>query len=372
MPQTSATCNRFFPEENRALTERLDAYLDWLAGEAKAVPGFRSLLVGGGYGRGEGGIFQPSPEDKPELYNDLEFYFFGAPVGHDVLARWSHEGEERLGIEIEFKAMSPGAFARARPSMFYYDLLNRHILVAGDGAWIESLPAALSLAESIPPEEAGRLLVNRAMSLLSCLRWAGGRMELPPGFCDRIAAKLKLSLADAVLCSVGRYHWSCRERDQRLTSQRDVPPDWEKLVAWHAEGLSFKLHPRHQNIPPSAWQKTLEELRRAWVSTFLWIESRRLGVGFENARDFKNCRGRIFSAEPVWNNLMRQARDLRRSSRVPFLWGDHPRAPIWKSLALLMEGGGSCEEDAASLLGTPALRGRELEEHCRNCWKHYP
>lgn len=362
---------QFFPTEEPALRAALDSYLEWLAGEAAKENGFRALLLGGGYGRGEGGVFLDS-RGCAKLYNDLEFYYFGSPLPAGVIKRWAHEGEERLGIEIEFKSMTPEAFARVRPSMFYYDLLSRHVLVAGSDDWVASLPQELSSAASIPPEEASRLLVNRGMSLLSCLRWADGNMELPPGFCDRIAAKLKLALADSVLCSVGRYDWSCRERDRRLASQRDVPPDWEKLVAWHAEGLSFKLHPRHTDFPPADWKQPLEELRRAWVSTFLWIESRRLGLRFENARDYKDCRGSHFSAEPVWSNLMRQARDLRRSSRVPFLWGDHPRSAIWKSLALLMEGGASGEEHAATLLGKPALRGRELEEHCRACWKHYP
>ncbi len=363
---------QFFPAEEPALRAALTSYLDWLAAEAAGAGGLRAFLLGGGYGRGEGGIFRETPESDPMLYNDLEFYFFGRPVSADVLNRWIHEGEERLGIEIEVKQMSPEAFARARPSMFYYDLLSRHVPVAGDKQWVESLPAELARGESIPPEEAGRLLVNRGMSLLRCLRWAGGQVELPPGFCDRIAAKLKLALADAVLCMLGRYHWSCRERDRRLAALGDVPPHWEKLVAWHAEAIGFKLNPRHENVLPSAWQKPLDELRRAWLSTFLWIESRRLRARFETARDYRDYRGRLFPGEPAWSNLLRQARDLRRPAHVPFRGGDHPRSAIWKSLALLMEGDASGAESAARLLGTPGLRGDELEERCRDCWKHYP
>lgn len=354
------------------MAERLDAYLDWLAAEAKGVAGFRTLLLGGGYGRGEGGIYQPSPQAKPELYNDLEFYFFGGAVGRDVLERWAHEGEERLAIEIEFKAMSPRALERARPSMFYYDLLNRHILVAGEGGWLESLPADLSRAESIPPDEAGRLLVNRGMSLLRCMRWADGQMDLPEGFCDRITAKLKLALADAVLCSLGRYHWSCRERNARLSSLADVPPDWDRLAAWHGEGLAFKLHPNHKAAAREDWRRPLDDLRRAWLATFLWTESRRLGRKFGDAHDYDKFGGRLFPDEPALSNVLRQLRDVRRSSRLPFCGGDHPRSAIWRALALLMERGGAGEAAAARRLGMPGLAGQALEEHCRNCWRHYP
>ena len=363
---------KFFPGEEPALQDALSSYLDWLGGEARKADGFRALLLAGGYGRGEGGVFREGEGSPPKLYNDLEFYLFGSGVPRASLERWAHEGESRLGIEIEIKVMPPDAFARARPSMFYYDLVSRHVLVAGDKAWVESLPAELSRAESIPAEEASRLLVNRGMSLLRCARWAAGETDLPTGFCDRIAAKLKLALADAALCALGRYHWSCRERDARLAELPDAPPNWEKLRAWHAEAVEFKLHPRHGGAPLSAWREPLDELRRAWLSTFLWVESRRLGETFGSASNYAAFRGRLFPGELAWGNLLRQARDLRRSSRVPFRGGDHPRSAIWKSLALLMDGSPSCADAAARLLGTPGLRGRELEERCRDCWKHYP
>lgn len=362
----------FFPGEEPALRDALASYLAWLGGEARKVDGFRALLLAGGYGRGEGGVFCEGDGAPPKLYNDLEFYLFGAGASRDEIKRWAHEGEARLGIEIEIKVMSPDAFARARPSMFYYDLVSRHVLVAGDKAWVDSLPAEMSRAESISVEEASRLLVNRGMSLLRCARWAAGEMDLPPGFCDRITAKLKLALADVALCALGQYHWSCRERDARLGELNDAPPHWEKLRAWHAEAVDFKLHPRHGGAPPSAWREPLTELRRAWLSTFLWVESRRFGQTFGSAADYAAFRGRLFPADPAWGNLLRQVRDLRRASRVPFCGGDHPRSAIWKALALLMDGSPSGAQTAARLLGKPALRGLELEERCRDCWKHYP
>lgn len=361
----------FFPGDEPALVAALDDYLAHLSAQARKLPGFRALLLGGGYGRGEGGIFIPAEGGAPRLYNDLEFYYFGAGSGESVLREWRHEGERRFGIEIEFKAMSPDALQRARPSMFYYDLLSRHVLVAGDASWVERLPSALSDPAAIPPEEAGRLLVNRGMSLLRCLRWSAGEVNVPEGFCDRIAAKLKLALADAALCATGRYHWSCLERDRRAADLPADLPRRERLRSLHAEGVTFKFRPRHEGLSAADWRLPLEELRQAWLSTFLWCEGRRREESFPDARSYAAQRGRLFPGEPRRTNILRHVRDLGRRERVPFSTTDHPRAPLWKSLALMLDRPAD-EAAAARLLGARSLAGNDLEEHCRACWRNYP
>ncbi|MCX6969380.1 MAG: hypothetical protein NTV93_04390 [Verrucomicrobia bacterium] len=370
--QHSMTGRKYFPEELPALAADLDSYLKWLGDEVVGLPGFKALLLGGGYGRGEGGIW--IGEGAARLYNDLEFYLFAENVGADLLEKWIREGEGRLHIEIEIKVLPAAAFERARPSMFYYDLLNACIVVAGDEAWIRSLPPALRSSAAIPPLEAARLLVNRGMSLLRCLRWADGGMELPAGFCDRITSKLKLALADAVLCSLGRYHWSCRERNRLLADVADFPPDWEQLMKWHAEGVAFKFHPRHSGQAPADWQQPLGDLRAAWLRTFLWVESRRLGTGFASPQDYGNFAGRIFPEESPASNFLRQARDLARSGRVAWTGSDHPRSAVWKSLALLLDPDRTetSIEAAARLLRSPGGAAAEVEERCREAWKNYP
>ncbi len=370
--QYSMTGRKYFPEELPALAADLDSYLKWLGDEVGGLPGFKALLLGGGYGRGEGGIWMG--EGTARLYNDLEFYLFAENVGGGLLKKWIHEGERRLHIEIEIKVLPAAAFERARPSMFYYDLLSACIVVAGDEAWVRSLPPLLRSSAAVPPLEAARLLVNRGMSLLRCLRWADGGMELPAGFCDRITSKLKLALADAVLCSLGRYHWSCRERNRLLADVADFPPDWEKLMNWHAEGVAFKFHPHHSGQAAADWREPLGELRAAWLRTFLWVESRRLGNGFTSARDYAKFSGRIFPEESSASNLLRQARDLARGGRVAWTGTDHPRSAVWKSLALLLDPDRteSSIEAAARLLRSPGGSAAEVEERCREAWKNYP
>jgi hypothetical protein len=351
-----------------ALRGRVDAYLAWLEKEASAVAGLRGLLLGGGYGRGEGGVWWPEAEAEPQLYNDMEFYVFAPKVEAAVIGKWIHEGETRFGIEMEFKVMSPEAFARAEPSMFYYDLLAGHVRVAGEASWVDALPERLREARAIPPEEASRLLVNRGMSLLRCLRWSRGEGELSADFCDRITAKLKLALGDAVLCVNGLYNVSCRERQRRLVDAERVPSDWETVRAGHAEGVAFKFRPLVSGCAREDWREPLERLRALWLSTFLWVEGQRLGSVFADAAAYREFRGCLFPGEPRWKNTLRHLRDLRRSPRLPFRVGAHPRAGVWKALACLMAGD---EVNAAAELRTGA-GGSALEEHCGDVWRRYP
>jgi hypothetical protein len=145
-------------------------------------------------------------------------------------------------------------------------------------------------------------------------------------------------------------------------------------MSWHAEGVAFKFYPHHSGQSPADWQQPLGDLRAAWLQTFLWVESRRLGTGFASARDYGKFSGRIFPEESPASNLLRQARDLARGGRVTWTGADHPRSAVWKSLALLLDPGRTetSIEAAARLLRSPGGSPAEVEERCREAWKNYP
>src|SRR4051812_18402278 len=69
-----------------------------------------ALLLGGGYGRGEGGVLKTERGDRP--YNDLEFYVCLCGTHWSNARRYSaalHELAETLsgsaGVEVEFKIL---------------------------------------------------------------------------------------------------------------------------------------------------------------------------------------------------------------------------------------------------------------------------
>ena len=191
-----------------------------LHGVLRVAPAERleALFLGGGYGRGEGGVLETAAGHKP--YNDLEFYVclrgpdrfnerrYQAPL-HDLGEKLS----PFAGVDVEFKILSLHKLRHSPPSMFYYDLVVRHHRLWG----IESSLAGCDhhrSSERIPLAEATRLLMNRCSGLLFAREQLRRERFTPEeaDFVGRNHAKAQLALGDVILTAQGQYHWSCRER----------------------------------------------------------------------------------------------------------------------------------------------------------------
>ena len=229
---------RFTLDGSAALESHLQNICEQvLAGVRRLIPADRleGLLLGGGYGRGEGGVLRTPAGDLP--YNDLEFYVFVR--GQAVLAERQfrqplHELGESLspaaGLEVEFKVLTLDKLRNSPPSMFYYDLVMGHHWFAGDDTLLAGCEPHRDAAQ-IPLHEATRLLMNRCSGLL----FAKARLAKPDftaddaDFVGRNLAKAQLAFGDVLLTAHGQYHWSCQERHRRL-EQLDLTP----LPSYHA------------------------------------------------------------------------------------------------------------------------------------------
>ena len=373
--------SRYFSEDEPALSSLLDAFLQTLRDDLATGPlarSVRSLLLAGGYGRGEGGIYRETDDAAGQLYNDLEFYLILTDRASVAAAeQWCQQqgvrGEHKLGIEVEFKVLTEMALRQAGPSMFIYDLLVAHRLVYGSEDFVRTLPARLSDPSKIPRQEATRLLFNRGSGLLfsfSALRAGDDRTR--NGFVERNQAKLRMALGDAVLAVNGRYHFSCLERQRRLSEPlQEVPPGWPQLMAWHAQGVSFKLRPRHRYPDPAELQKTQEKMTRACLNTFLWVESIRLNEKFSNAKQYAACRARLFPEMQPWRNLALHLRDRWKRGASLARWIDYPRAALQRALVLMMSEPRDFEAAARSMgLQWPSQPEQVLDRY-QYWWRFY-
>jgi hypothetical protein len=301
------------------------------------------ILLGGGYGRGEGGVRRTASGDRP--YNDLEFYVLlrGSTVLNDLrfagkLAALGHELSSAAGVEVEFKVLSRAALRRGPVTMFSYDLVSGHRWVTGHESLLEGCghhadPTAIPLAE------ATRLLMNRCSGLLFARdRLDGARFEADDAdFVGRNLAKARLALGDAVLTAFGRYHWSCRERSRRLPelpASRRMP--WlEAVRAAHVEGVAFKLH-------PVAVERSTEELAADLVGltqlasrVWLWLESRRLGASFSSPLEYALHAGPLCPDTHAGRNLLV---NLRRFGWRGLTAGAtrYPRERLLRALPVLL------------------------------------
>ena len=320
---------------------------------ARIVSGIRGLvperkleavILGGGYGRGEGGVLSGAAGDRP--YNDLEFYVAIRGNRHVNEARYRRRldvlGEiltHLADAEVEFKITSLSEMEARPVSMFSYDLAAGHRLLWGDDSG--GLLAGWGLhrcAENIPQAEATRLLMNRCSGLL----FARVQLEREPftpsasDFVRRNIAKAQLACGDALLTAFGRYHWSCTERHRRLEALA-----LEKHSAWfdaalrhHAMGVAFKLHPESGPITWEALSERHAEVTAFALKCWLWLEARRLGRPFLSARAYADATCDKCPGSSLFVNVLLNLRaDGFRPRARPWR---HPRQRIFHSLALLL------------------------------------
>jgi len=305
-----------------------------------------AVLLGGGYGRGEGGVLRGPAGDRP--YNDLEFDVAIKGNRHVNEFRY-HRRLEVLGeilthladVEVEFKITSLVEMAVRPVSMFSYDLVAGHRLL-----WSNPPARRLSgcdhhgCAESIPSEEATRLLMNRCSGLL----FARDELEREPftpaaaDFARRNIAKVQLACGDAMLTACGRYHWSCRERHHRLErlAASEPWPWFDAVLRHHGAGVEFKLHPTSGGISRAALSALHREVTALARQCWLCLEARRLGRAFSSARAYAEDAGDQCPDAPLLHNFILNFRANGFRLRAhPSPWR-HPRQRVFRSLALLL------------------------------------
>lgn len=306
-------------------------------------PALEGVLLGGGYGRGEGGVHRTPAGDRP--YNDLEFYVLvrGSTVLNELrfarpLAALGHELSGPAGIEVEFKILSRRALRHGPVTMFSYDLVSGHRWVCGPESLLEGCGRHADSA-AIPLSEATRLLMNRCTGLL----FARQRLEGPAfgpedaEFVTRNLAKARLALGDALLAAVGQYHWSCRERARRLPSvpaSRRMP--WlEAVRAAHAQGVEFKLHPVPAGRTADELRADLAGLAQLASRVWLWLESRRLGPTFATPLEYALHPGTLCPETRAARNVLV---NLRRFGWRGLLAGAsrYPRERLFRALPVLL------------------------------------
>ena len=171
------------PELDRALADALAAIGAEIV--AMRVPSLAGVVLGGGYGRGEGGLRECKAESvkckvegipvaECRLSNDLDFFAVTKEGATDADAaavamaleplsrRWS----EKLGIDVDFTGRTPWRLRHDQERLMVQELIHGYVDVVGEKG--EVLFAGIERREpsDLPWMEAARLLMNRGMGLL--------------------------------------------------------------------------------------------------------------------------------------------------------------------------------------------------------------
>jgi hypothetical protein len=301
-----------------------------------------ALLLGGGYGRGEGGVLKSTEGDKP--YNDLEFYvfvrgklFLNERRYHAKLHEFAERASQRAGVEVEFKLTSLQRFRHSRPTMFSYDLMSGHRTLFGS----EELFAVCGHhcdGSLIPLSEATRLLMNRCSGLL----FAQERLQKKEfsaddaDFVGRNHAKAQLGFGDVILCAHRQYHWSCQKRAGWLKEFRAKLPWIDDVRCHHDRGVDFKLHPVKKTGPRESFITQHNQLCALALEVWLWLENLRLAGSFSSARAYAlSATNKCPETNPVRNALI-NLKSFGWESMKGKSPARYPRERLFETLALLL------------------------------------
>ncbi len=206
------------------------------------LPGFAGLVLGGGYGRGEGGATAAH-----RLYNDLDlFVFLDAPEAAfpsfaQRLAPVAAAFTARLGVDIDFTLRTAARLRRDGRRLMVQELLRGHVaLDPADfdlAAWSGVRPRA---AADLPAGEAARLVMNRGMGLEFARRRLAANGGRADAFVLRNLNKAVLGAGDARLIAEGRYAWRLDAREAALGD------------AAYARACAFKRRPPDDAAATSA------------------------------------------------------------------------------------------------------------------------
>ena len=267
--------------------------------DSLCIPRLTGVVLGGGYGRGEGGVRECKVESvkckveegrgkreegrgsaECRLSNDLDFFAItedGVPEQETIAAIGealkpvSEKWTTKLGVDVDFAVKIPWRLKHDEERIMVQELVRGYFDVAGKkGEELFSGIAKIDAAK-LPWMEAARLMMNRGMGLLfakckvesaKCKADGASTVEsrmsdADRAFVNRNINKCILGVGDAFLVSRGLYNWRVEERAAALAAQGDN--------GLYARAVEWKFRPTEEPVCD------LETARETWLDGYMEV-----------------------------------------------------------------------------------------------------
>jgi hypothetical protein len=319
-----------------------------------------SLLLIGGYGRGEGGV-ETLPDGTERPHNNLDFLLVTRNLGGGEVGPLKARLDTALGIlasqhslGLDLGMIDEAKLRRSPSLVMWYDARFGHKTILGDSNLMPSL-TQFSL-ESVPAWDIRNLLVNRGSLFVinDLLIERGLESESERRTVVKHAVKGIIGYGDALLFAHGLYDWSYAEKRRRMQQSPAIP---ERFKALYEEAIAFRFRPDYSRFAHRDLKLWQLDLRCQLNEVHLKVERQRL------EKPTQGWEGYIETAltatlRPERQSLLRQGVRLLRGSSIP--------APASLSLAaaLGVRMGGPREVLSATFpvvaYALPELRERSL------------
>lgn len=247
-----------------ARDERVDllivSVLDAIAAKCESSPeceNLEFLVLGGGYGRGEGGVLVNS-DGSVRPYNDLDFFVISKSSDaekNELLDNFfknlAAEFTEKTGVDVDFsKPRSSDYVASHLNVLMWREMVLGATLVTGNAEDFDKKFGAVKSKkdqknQKVPPAEFAKMIFNRFAGLFFARRRLFEKKELlldDKDFICRNINKAVLACGDALLASLGIYELHSEKRLERLRGL-ESKPSLENLASMYARAVEFKKYP---------------------------------------------------------------------------------------------------------------------------------
>jgi len=308
-----------------------------------------ALILGGGYGRGEGGVFEEDGREIP--FNDYDLFVVVPDTSrkqrnalHAHLTEIGERLGKDMGVDVDFsRPILESNLPRLGPELMWIEMKQGHRVFHGPLDVLAPMPAFLP--GDLPGLEGTRLLLNRGVGLLLCrralVRTGGDPEGADLDFCVRNIRKAEMAMGDVILQVLDRYVVKYRARSSLLEAVEDASiPELKKIQDRYRGAIDFKLRPVLVPLPGLTLEAWLEETVALFEKIQLWFEGHRLGVDDLTWEEYGNMdlradiRGGLAARmKNVYHNLSAFGPNIRKDMNRLFR---HPRESLLKVLPALL------------------------------------
>ncbi len=285
----------------RLINNKIADDLETITTSVRALLGDRlhSLLLCGGFGRGEGSVVVK--DTTVRIINDYDFTVVLNTSNRLQYLRYYRDikgpmeqlaGElaEELGIKQVDLSPKPLSYFTGKQALKIenYDIKNGHILVYGQENPTDWMPAWKP--EDIPLFEGTWFFRNRGVGLILAALYFMTDKRIPQEKKENFiieCTKAQLAMGDGVLLMNRTYHhlYHSRLTIAEKIDMSDIP-NRDDIRRRYLESLTQKLYPDFDRYLERDLTSWWFDVTRAFESFFRWYEQQRLGLAFERWTDY--------------------------------------------------------------------------------------
>lgn len=277
--------NKYTVCGNEEFEQKIDALMELIADRVVATVGWHNLaalVLGGGYGRGEGGVLTDD-NGEMHLYNDFDFFVITNNISsvhrrriNRQLRNLSPELSAIAGIDVDFgPAKNVSDLNSIEFTMMWQELKHAHKVIYGPDNILGLMPD-FDL-NNMPHEELAKLMLNRGTGLLLA-RQRMESTELKNEDVDFIARniwKAVMACGDAYMALHQTFSYSYQRRSELFDSFKDSS-EIAGFYPLYKAAINFKLRPSMPDKAdlPELWN----EAREFFAQYYLYVFNTCLGA----------------------------------------------------------------------------------------------